>query len=320
MTSLRIQTPSRLHFGLLGWGPRSPRQFGGVGLMVEDPAIRLVAQTASDWSAEGPLAERVLRVAHTVASQHTVPPVQFRVEQAPGEHLGLGVGTQLSLAVAHAILALAGETDVPLERLAQLTSRGARSGIGLHGYQRGGFIVDGGRGPSGAIPPLLARLPFPPDWSVLIVTPQRAPGLHGPEELSAFAKLPPIPERVTEHLCRTVLLGLMPAVIEHDLEAFGHSLTEMQEQVGLCFAPAQGGSLASPENAAIVRFLRDAGLHGVGQSSWGPTLYGFSNASAGVRNDLARRVIAQFSLEPGAVCWTTASGHGSYFERMDDRP
>jgi len=112
----------------------------------------------------------------------------------------------------------------------------------------------------------------------------------------------------------------MPAVIEHDLEAFGHSLTDMQEQVGLCFAPAQGGSLASPENAAIVRFLRDAGLHGVGQSSWGPTLYGFSNASAGVRNDLARRVIAQFSLEPGAVCWTTASGHGSYFERMDDRP
>ena len=311
MTSLRIQTPSRLHFGLLGWGPDSPRQFGGLGLMIDEPGIRLVARPSSDWSAEGPLAKRVLRIAHALAAQRALPPVAFVVETAPREHVGLGVGTQLSLAVAQATLILAGETDLSLERLAQLTGRGLRSGIGLHGFRRGGLIVDGGRGPAGGMPPLLAHVPFPPDWSILIVTPGGRPGLHGPEEASAFARLPSIPNSITDRLCRAVLLGIMPAVIERDLEAFGRSLTELQEQVGLCFAPAQGGPLATPHSTDIVAFLRESGLHGVGQSSWGPTLYGFSTQSSSVRERITGNLLARFTLEPEAVRWTIGSQAGA---------
>ena len=41
MSGLHIETPSRLHFGLLGWGHRTaPREFGGVGLMVDRPGSR----------------------------------------------------------------------------------------------------------------------------------------------------------------------------------------------------------------------------------------------------------------------------------------
>ncbi|MDR3632643.1 MAG: beta-RFAP synthase [Isosphaeraceae bacterium] len=317
MISLRVQTPSRLHFGLLGWGPDSVRQFGGVGLMIEDPGIRLIARPAQAWSAEGPLADRVLRVAHALAAQLPTPPVAFLVETAPGEHLGLGVGTQVSLAVAQAILALAGEPAPSLETLARLTGRGLRSGIGLHGFRHGGFIVDGGRGAVGGIPPLLARLPFPAEWSVLVVTPGRGPGLHGTEEASAFAKLPAIPQRVTDRLCRSVLLGIMPALIEHDLEAFGRSLTELQEEVGLCFAPAQGGRLASARSAEIVADLRRSGLHGVGQSSWGPTLYGFSIAPQTVRERVAEELKARFSLAPGSVRWTKGSQVGCSLDHIE---
>ena len=39
MTRCRLRTPSRLHFGLFGWGPEARRQFGGVGLMVDDPGL-----------------------------------------------------------------------------------------------------------------------------------------------------------------------------------------------------------------------------------------------------------------------------------------
>ena len=61
MTNLRmrIRTPSRLHFGLLGWGPQASRQFGGVGLMIDAPGIDLVVEPASSWLIEGPLAPRV---------------------------------------------------------------------------------------------------------------------------------------------------------------------------------------------------------------------------------------------------------------------
>jgi predicted sugar kinase len=67
MTRHSLRTPSRLHFGLLSWGLNAPRQFGGVGLMVEAPGITITAESARSWTAEGPLAGRVLDFARKAA-------------------------------------------------------------------------------------------------------------------------------------------------------------------------------------------------------------------------------------------------------------
>jgi beta-ribofuranosylaminobenzene 5'-phosphate synthase len=314
-TRIRLTTPSRLHFGLLAWGPQSPRQFGGVGLMIDRPGIELTAEPAPRWQAEGPLAARALRVADRVAAAlagegKDVPPVRFRIHHAPAEHVGLGVGTQLSLAVGRAVMALAGMPDVPVAELAARTGRGLRSGIGLHGFARGGLIVDGGRRSQEGIPPLLARLDFPPDWAVLVVIPSPSPGLHGDPEARAFRRLPPIPEALTDRLCRLVLLGLLPAVAERDLGPFGTALVEIQQHVGRHFAPAQGGAFARPELEAIVDALRAEGLHGAGQSSWGPTLYAFSDAPADHCAEVLLRLRERFGLGEEAAFWTVANATG----------
>ena len=112
------------------------------------------------------------------------------------------------------------------------------------------LIVDGGRKREGEVPPLLARTDFPEDWSILIVQPPGVGGLHGFDESEAFAKLPPISRGAVDALCRLVLLEILPAVIERDLEAFGAALGELQERVGAAFAPAQGGIYATPQAAA----------------------------------------------------------------------
>lgn len=322
MTAVRIKTPSRLHFGLLGWGPGAPRQFGGVGLMIGAPGIELLAEPASRWSAEGPLAERVLQVAERVASRMArdgaaVPPSRFRVLSAPREHVGLGVGTQLSLAVARILCTLAGVAEPSIARLAELSERGLRSGIGLHGFIHGGLIVDGGHRAPGSVPPLVAHLDFPDDWSILVALPRIAQGRHGPEELHAFAQLPSIPETVSERLCRLVLLGLLPAVAEHDLESFGASLSELQQQVGRCFAPAQGGTFAHPESEAVVAFLEAEGLRGVGQSSWGPAIYGFTCATDRERAAMLQRLRERFGLLGNDAFWTRASPRGAIQEDLD---
>jgi beta-RFAP synthase len=284
--------------------------------MIDEPGIELTAEPAPEWAAEGPLSARVLQVAERVAPRLAtregadVPRARFRVVRAPREHMGLGVGTQLSLAVVRLLEALAGRPEPPLDRLAGLAERGLRSGIGLHGFAHGGLLVDGGHRGSGRIPPLVGRVAFPSDWSILVVLPEVAPGCHGPEEVRAFAQLPPIPERVTERLCRLVLLGLLPAAADRDLPAFGTGLTELQQQVGRCFAPAQGGTFAHPEIEAIVSFLQAEGLHGVGQSSWGPAVYGFTDQPDEPRARILRRLQDRFGPLAGAAFWTTANNDG----------
>src|SRR5262245_48743456 len=78
---IRVHTASRLHFGCFGL-PRSEhwpnldgeavltaRWFGGVGLMIEQPGIRLAVSPARDWNATGPLADRALAFARGFAAQ-----------------------------------------------------------------------------------------------------------------------------------------------------------------------------------------------------------------------------------------------------------
>lgn len=316
---LLVRTPSRLHFGLLGWGPGSPRQFGGLGLMIESPSIELTVESATSDRVEGPLAGRaaqiLARVRHGLRELSVEPMrASIRVLQAPAEHVGLGVGTQLSMAIAAAVLSLAGRPGPSAEQLARLTGRGCRSGIGLHGFQHGGFLVDGGRKDDAGIPPLVARLRFPEDWSVLVVQPPGSHGLHGPDEFRAFANLPPIADRLTERLCGAVLLGVLPAIVERDLAGFGAALEEIQAQVGAVFAPAQGGCYSSPRAVEIIGALHRAGFAGCGQSSWGPTLYGFSDRPRPEVDRLADGLRRRLELERPSVIVTSAANHGARVE------
>jgi beta-RFAP synthase len=158
---------------------------------------------------------------------------------------------------------------------------------------------------------MVARVPFPEDWSILIIQPPGPRGRHGPDEAQAFAELPPLPESTTDRLCRLVLLGMLPAVVERDLPAFGQALTEIQHYVGAAFAPWQGGRYSSPDAEALIAMIKGLGLMGAGQSSWGPTLYAFSSLTEPERNRISAWLHEQSGLAPGAICWTRAANSGA---------
>lgn len=320
-----VETPSRLHFGLLSWGSTGGRRFGGTGLLIERPGVSIEVEPAAEWSGSGPSADRFLEIARGVADRierigegRGIRAAHIRVRQASFEHVGLGFGTQASLAVAAALLRLAGSADVSIEKLAAIAGRGRRSGIGVHGFVHGGLIIDGGRknDDPAKIPPLVARLKFPAAWSVLIVIPKTPVGLHGESEIDAFRRLPPPPDRTIERLCRLVLLELAPAVAEADFNAFAAALSELERIVGESFAAVQGGVRAHSISDQIARFLEAEGLAAVGQSSWGPTLYAFSCSSEQEKMSIAERIRERFHPAADRVFWTRARDRGATVEEV----
>src|SRR5262249_56077258 len=56
-------------------------------------------------------------------------------------------------------------------------------------------------------------------------------------------------------------------------DACGGGVQEFNGRAGEPFAAAQGGPYASSEIADLIAEVRRAGVRGVGQSSWGPTVF-----------------------------------------------
>ncbi len=202
------------------------------------------------------------------------------VEEAVPAHAGLGSGTQLALAVAAGVRRL---NDLPLDVAGDAIhlGRGLRSGIGIGIFARGGLVVDGGRGADNVPAPVISHMPVPESWGVLVLLDPARQGLHGPDELTAFATLAPFPAEEAGRLCRLVLMKLLPSLADRDLAGFADAIKEMQLRLGDYYAPVQGGHrFTSPQVAAALAVLESEGALGIGQSSWGPTGFAFAPSHA----------------------------------------
>lgn len=269
--TISICAPARLHMGFLDLGGSLGRLFGGLGVALDGIGIKIRMTRSDRLFARGPCPERCLDTARRVAEAFDLPAgATIEVEQSIPQHVGLGSGTQLALAIGVGLHRLHG-SDRTIRDIAPVVDRGQRSGIGIAAFEHGGFVVDGGRGSETKTPPLLARFDFPGDWPLILVFDDRGQGLHGDVERAAFNALPPFPVGEAARLCHALLLRGLPALVERDLATFGDVITDIQRTVGDHFAPAQGGRFTSGDVERAMDWLVARGARGVGQTSWGPT-------------------------------------------------
>lgn len=280
-----VEAAARLHFGVLDLRGALGRSFGGIGAAAPAPTLLLSATRGAALETAGVDAERAAEFARLFLDTHGIRGgARIEVRRALPAHSGLGSGTQLALAVARALAELYGvAADAP--SLARAVGRARRSAIGTWTFQVGGFVLEGGRRPGrDGAGPLLSNLPFPASWRCVVALPDGARGISGDAEAAAFAALPPPAERDVERVAHLVLMGILPSLAEADLASFGAALSEVQEITGRWFAPVQGGAFAAGASAALVGRLVEWGAAGVGQSSWGPAVYGIVEGSeAGAR-------------------------------------
>jgi beta-RFAP synthase len=264
------------------------RHFGSIGVALNEHSTHLSVTRANQRSVTGVSCQRAEQCLTMLCKALKVSDkVSINIESAIPEHVGLGSGTQMSLAIGSALNALYG-LGLSVRDIASVMDRGLRSGIGIGVFEQGGLVVDGGRGEQTIIPPVLARFDMPSAWRFILVFDKRGQGLHGQQELQAFKKLPPFPQTKAEHLCYRLLMRALPALAENNIAQFGEVISQLQQAVGEHFSEAQGGVFTSPEVSQAMRWLQEQGATAIGQTSWGPTGFCLIEGS-----ELANSITAQ---------------------------
>lgn len=274
MTEVVVSAPARLHFGMLDPAGLGSRHFGGCGVGIESPRVVVAVRPhpGEEVNAHGPQAERAAAFAQRArAAFGPRGGLEVEVREAIPRHVGLGSGTKLGLATACGVAELAGVVAEP-EALAAATGRGARSSVGSWTFAAPGVVVEAGVTASGSLSPLVARHLVPDSWRCVLALPHDAEGLSGDAEERFFAALH---EQAPSEpgVARLLLTALLPGLVTGDIEEFGTALSAIQHEIGAMFSARQGG-VFHPRAAPVVAALQALGVGAVGQSSWGPTVYG----------------------------------------------
>ncbi|MGI5992055.1 MAG: beta-ribofuranosylaminobenzene 5'-phosphate synthase [Methanosarcina sp.] len=274
---IKITAPCRLHLTLIDMNGEIGRVDGGAGLTLSSPNIRITAEEAQGISIEGlqDFADRMKRAAESLLPEGKG--IRINVQEVYPAHVGFGSGTQSSLAAAAAVNELYG-LGKSVRELAIAVKRGGTSGIGVTAFEKGGFIVDGGHRfkdkggfmPSAACPvppgPVLFREDFP-EWDMVVAIPNEK-GMHDQEEIDTFKKFCPLPIEEVREISHVVLMQMMPAVIEEDIESFGAAVNHVQI-VGF----NKRENLIWPQFVKDIASFMRSQSYGAGVSSFGPVVY-----------------------------------------------
>ena len=266
-----VIAPARLHMGFIDMSSSLGREFGSIGVALDEIATRLSVSYAKQFVVTGPSSQRAEKWVHILCQILQVSDqLQIEIETAIPEHVGLGSGTQMALAIGSGLNAFY-DLDLTIREIAELTDRGMRSGIGIGVFEQGGLVVDGGRGALTKTPPVISHMDIPADWRFILVFDKTDQGLHGEQEIKAFKALPAYPSEEAARLCYLLLMQGLPAVAEQHIHLFGDVITQIQRSVGEHFASVQGGVFSSSEVAEVMQWLEQNGAVAIGQTSWGPT-------------------------------------------------
>ena len=321
---MRIETSARLHLSLIDLNGSMGRIDGGIGLTLEDPSLIIEAvpsdkttinyevslEKADECSQKILYANKVIQEYLEIEEDY-----KFNIKSIYPSHQGLGLGTQLLLSTAKLISSM-NNIDLDAVELAKITHRGGTSGIGVHSFNNGGLIIDGGHKksktegflPSRASkmlpPPIIARYDFPKNWDILLVTPTKINTVHGNEEVDIFKQNTPIDIRDVEKISYLTLMKLMPSIVEEDLNSFSEAINQIQQ---LGFKKVER-KLQQDTTGNTIHTLEEFGIPCVGMSSFGPTCFGITDS-------ITKNIIKDLEDQNLHVIKTRGKNHGAIIKK-----
>ncbi|MEM0244559.1 MAG: hypothetical protein QXV93_01350 [Zestosphaera sp.] len=312
LRSVKLRIPYRLHLGFYRYRDL-PYFFGSTGVAVKEPylVMKVSKDVESSPSIKTPTTESENIVLEVLRTLNIERGVSIEINGFLKHHVGLGSKTKLVMGLLKSLKILGCiEEKTSLDHLAKKLGVGRVSGIGIYTFLHGGFVADTGvfRG-NGIIkyPELLLRL-RPPRWRVLIVVPEGVRGFHEKEEENVLSSIEPHENQAELY---ALLTHLITSVRLNDFQLFSKALSKIQLFAGQYFSKYQGGIYSSEASSLIAETLSKNGVTALGQSSWGPSIYGFveswrkAEEVAKVLNDLSTSLKLSFWM-------TEVSGRGYY--------
>ncbi|MFW6142484.1 MAG: beta-ribofuranosylaminobenzene 5'-phosphate synthase family protein [Candidatus Saliniplasma sp.] len=272
-----IKTPSRLHMGIIDLSREFIRSYGALGLTIKDGFTIEVETIEKDLRVKASKrnVKDVRKVYNRIKKDLKIKNgFRVRVEEDIPRHVGLGSTTQLCLGTGFAMAKLSGHDIDPI-KLAKMIGRARFSAIGTYGFKHGGFILEGGKSAPMEVPPLLFQNDIPEDWRFIIISANEWEGFDESEEQPIMEELK-VSKRFPQIISHHIVMGILPALKARDIEDFGYHMTHIQKTVGKSFSDYQQG-IFHPAVGDIINELKKH-TYGVGQSSWGPTIYGLTTA------------------------------------------
>lgn len=274
-STARLRVPYRLHLGFYRYND-PPHLFGSTGVVVREPYFIIdVKRTPHPIVVETPTEESRDVILDALSRLGVREGLKVSVEGLVKHHVGLGSRTKLVVSVLKA-LTLVGCLDcrARIDVLARELGVGRVSGVGIHTFLKGGFVIDTGvlkNGNTLKYPELLLRLK-PPQWIVIVAIPEGVTGMREKDEEPILKNVGP---HENQKELYELLINITTAVRLNNFKLFSKALSRIQLLAGQYFSVHQGGIYSSEESALIAETLVKNGVEAVGQSSWGPTVYGF---------------------------------------------
>ncbi|KLN62172.1 hypothetical protein WH96_01155 [Kiloniella spongiae] len=285
---MKIIAPSRVHVSLIDLGDATQRKYGGIGFALNSPCTEVEISHRRDGISfqgfeylDNFQKQDLNTLVEKFAIDQQLAGFNIKFCSAPVPHSGFGSFTSLALCIGLLINKFF-SLNLEIEELQKLTGRGGTSGVGIHSFFSGGVVVDAGQkrttdstfSPSSfskkALPSLKVQtILAPSSWRVALLIPAQGECIYGEYEKNFFEKNTPIPKGDVLDVMASVYHGLIPAIINRDIDTFKEALTTISttgfKRREIVNQPNQVGLLIKKLNQ----------IDGVasGMSSMGPLIY-----------------------------------------------
>ncbi len=304
---LVISSPARLHLGFFGIDNTYGYSYGSMGLAVNSHKVSMEISKSQKFDSDLPKKYSTI-IRNYLKLIKKKDNIKIFLDKRIQGHIGLGSGTQTALCLGKGISELL-KLNLTIEEIAHIFKRGVRSGIGIGVFKKGGFIIDGCK-EKDYPPQILVRKKFPNKWKIILISDKNLKGVFGKNEKEFFRTNENKNKHFSE-LSQIALRGILPSILYEDFQNFARAVSDFQKETSYFYQKKQEGIFSSIHISKIAKYLSKSKEFGIGQSSWGPISYIFTESLLSAK-EIIKIINTKFNMYNNLTYKITSAKNSGY--------